>query len=153
MTKAEVPAPKAARRITEDRIKRAEGAFTTHAVTPYAGTTFKDLFDPAYWKHAARRFSPNDEIRAVPEDGSWYARLYVSYASINEVYVQELEYKQLDATDPSQTETEEYEAKWIAPPVRFGVIRKSDKEVIKSGFITREKAAEWMRENLRKKAA
>jgi hypothetical protein len=140
---------KSSRRLTEDRIKRAQGAYTVHALTPYAGTTLEDLLDPLYWKLTARRFVPGDELRVVPEDGAWYAHLFVTFASISEVFVQELFYKKLVNVDESQIDTGEYEAKWIAPPVRFGVRRKSDQEVIKSGFATLDKAVEWMHQNVR----
>lgn len=141
------------RRITEDRIRRAEGAFTLHSVQPYQGTTVNDLLDPTYWKLTARRFQPNDEIRVVPEDGAWRAHLYVTFASATEVFVQVLDHKELTNVDPTKTATDAYVAEWIAPPVRFGVRRKSDKEVIQSGFPTLEKAVQWMHEHVKARAA
>jgi hypothetical protein len=150
MTDETAPAeqPRIARKITQDKIRQARGAFTLYSVQPYPGTTVEDVIKPDYWKHVAHNFKADDEIRMVPEDQSWRAHLYVTHAQHGEMFVQVLSHNNLSAMDPALLQTEEYEVKWRGVK-KFSVVRKKDNAVIKEDIATKEQAVAEMASHVR----
>lgn len=115
-------------------------------VVPYAGTKREDLLHPSFWRHVARKLKSPAIIHSMPQDGAWFARHLVLYADQNQAKVAELEFKQLE--NVSEIQTSDYVAGWIAPSVKFGVRRKSDNTIMKSGFPSLADAEKYMNESL-----
>lgn len=136
------------RKITQDRIKRAEGAFTFYSIRPYPGTSREDLLAPDYWKHVAHSFQPDDEIRVVPEDQAWRAHLYVTHAQHGEMFVQILSFFDLAPMDPEKMQTEDYEVKFRGIK-KWSVVRKKDNHIIKEDIPRREDAVLEMANHVR----
>ena len=143
---AQVAAPKI-QALSSDRLKKGDFAFTAYDVRPQAGTALKDVLRPDYWKHVARTVRLGDEFRIVPDDQLWYARLYVTHATVNEVFVSVIAHGELGATiDPEKLHTDDYEVKHRGR-AGWSVLRKKDGAVIKDGFARREDAAAHMVEH------
>lgn len=125
-------------------------------VTVPVGTRPDDLCKPEYWKHvvADMKMRPNDCLKAISADGSWYAEYLVRSIGTMAANVKKLHAWSL-VDESLSTETESHYVKFIGPnsATRYGVFRKSDDEEIKRGFQTPEEATEWMNEHLRPVAA
>ncbi len=83
----------AARPIPEDKVRQAEFSRAGWHVVPEPGTGFADLFEPGYWRVAARRMKPGDKIEVLAEGGAWYAELLVRRVDAAGLHVEELLYK------------------------------------------------------------
>lgn len=136
-------------KIAEADFTTAENGYMTYSATPPAGTKREDMLNPLIWAHVAKSLRPTDEIRAIPKDGAWRAKYLVMYADRIQAKVEELEFKVLEDVKEEDLENDLYKVKWISPPLRWGVIRKSDKQVVKDSFSMKEDAAKWMQEHLR----
>ena len=55
----------------------------------------------------------------------------------------------LQASEPVPLDLGEHEVNWGGPHNKHRVVRKSDKEVIKSGFGTKEEAQLWLADHLK----
>lgn len=108
------------------------------------GCRAKDLIDPVFWAHVAKRLNALDEITAVAHDGSWFAKLLVTFSDTREVRVLLLQQWQLENGDVTEDATGSYEVNWGGPAAKFRVIRRADRKVMQEGFPTREKATEYM---------
>lgn len=156
-TDIQTPSPfikaKLKRRLSEAEFSLTESVQMMITVTPPVGTKREEMLEPIFWSHVARRMKPMTEIRAMPRDGAWYGIYLVIYADHLQAKLKEIGFWDLDTLSEPESETDEYDVKWISPPVRFGVIRKSDKSVIKDKFQTKEQAYAWKNQNLPSKAA
>lgn len=56
----------------------AEHNFRTFDAKVSGDMTPADLLDPGFWTNVAAQMNPGDEIRAVSDDDTWMARLYVT---------------------------------------------------------------------------
>lgn len=115
-----------------------------HTATPAVGTTREDVMNPVFWSNVARYIKPLAKIHVMPKDGAWYGEYLVLYSDNLHVKLHELCYHELDAAKESGADV--YIAKWISPPVKFGVIRKSDGDVVKAGFSTKADAVAYAQE-------
>lgn len=68
----------------------AEHGYRRHSVTPPANYSTSDLESPSTWAHLRTRFRTFDEIRAVADDGSWYALLVVVFCQDGVLRIKEL---------------------------------------------------------------
>ena len=141
------------RKLSEADFSLTESVQMMITVTPPVGTKREEMLDPVFWAHVARRMKPMTEIRAMPKDGAWYGIYLVIYADYLQAKIKELGFWDLDTLSEPEKETDDYEVTWISPPVRFGVRRKSDKEIVKAHFQTKEQAYAWKNQNLPSKAA
>ena len=117
-------------------------------VTPAVGTTREDMLKPVYWTHVARRLKALSEIRAMPKDGKWYGIYLVLYADQSQAKLKELAFYDLEKMEAPDSDSDPYIVKFISPPVRYGIIRKSDNHVMKDKFQTKEEAMGWKHQNL-----
>ena len=157
MSDTDIKAPfvgaKLKRRLSEAEFSLTESVQMMITVTPPVGTKREEMLDPVFWSHVARRMKPLTEIRAMPRDGAWYGIYLVIYADHLQAKIKELGFWDLDTLSEPEAESDDYEVKWISPPVRFGVRRKSDGEIVKDKFQTKEQAYAWKNQNLPSKAA
>lgn len=126
----------------------AEHAVASYFHSPEFGVTIADVLDPEYWSHVAPQLRVGHEIRIMAGDGSWWALLLVRAVGRTEAVVQDLIYKELgNAPDASVTDSE-FDVVWRGPARKFGVVRKSDKAVVKDEFVVREHAEKWLKGHL-----
>ena len=115
-------------------------------VTTERGTTVEDLLCPEYWAHVAANLRPHDQIHAISEDGSWYARLIVINADRLWAKLHVLEKHDLSASreDMPQAQEEAYEVVWLSAMAKYAVIRRADRAALKEGFQTKLEAFQWL---------
>ncbi len=107
-------------------------------VTPEEGTPYEDLFKSLYWTHNQRFLRPGDCIEVHAEDGSYFARLYVRANVDGEIVVAEIDKTEFKDAVPDTGVRHSVE--WKGPHRKFGVVRTSDRSVIRDGFQTRDEA-------------
>ena len=122
------------------------------AITLPKGFDYELLKSGDTWKHIATRFKQGDIVHVRTEDHAFYAILYVRAADALWVQTEEMFFKQLGKEETVSSDGG-YDVKWGSPKTLFGVYRSSDGERIKDGFQTKEAAADWLTEHLRKTAA
>lgn len=137
-------------KIMEKDFKEADFSRQIFRASPPEGTKLDDLLEPEYWAHVARRVNPHDIIEVVPVDGSFFARFFVLNVGKLSVKLYKLEYCELNAApvgSAAPKATSLFEPKFSGP-LKWNVIRKSDKQVVSSKpFQTREEAEEWIEKN------
>lgn len=136
--------------ITASKIKPAEYLRNVYMVTPDAGTTIDEVIKPEYWVHIAKQFNPSDKIEVVPEDGAYYAELYVLSVTAGGVKVAVLSHHSFEAdnlADFISTGDSGYTSLWRGPKARHCVLRKSDNYVVKEGFSSKAEADKWIADN------
>lgn len=135
-------------KILQNRIRPADYDRTIFATTPEPGTTLEDMLAPEYWSHVAKSLKPGSRIEVTPEDGSWFAELYVRRASANAALVvvlraYDFEAKMLGAT-PAPDHAD-FTVKFRGG-AGWSVVRNSDKAIMFEGGKTREEAENWVAE-------
>ena len=75
MTKKQVKRPTS--------IEESVSARNIWQVKPEIAAEVKDLLDPNYWAHVARRMRAGDRIEAVPDDRHYFAEFFVLAAATN----------------------------------------------------------------------
>ena len=136
------------RKLSEGDLSLMQSVQAIYTATPPVGTTREDMMKPIFWSHVARKLKPMFEIWAMPKDGAWYGKWLVVYADSIQAKLKELHFYPLEELSEPELEGDPYILKWISPPVRFGIIRKADKAVIKDRFETKELAYAWKAQNL-----
>jgi hypothetical protein len=119
---------------------------TIHVATPAAGTKYEDILGAEYWKHVAVSFQPHSRIEVVPEDGTWFAELFIVSCGRNWANVLPLRHVELAAPAVTPETDPKYKVMWRGMTHKHCVVRVSDKEVIKTEFATAAEAAKWLEE-------
>jgi hypothetical protein len=135
------------------RFREASFERTVWAATPEAGVALDSLLDPAYWAHVAKRLKPWDWIEVRAEDGAYWALLLVIDASATSAKVQVLHRVELQAVKPEDAPAAPFKADWGGPTHKHRVLRLSDKQVMKTGFATKDEAEQWIKSHMRAMAA
>ena len=123
---------------------KPRGYFSTdYTVVLATGVTIDDALKPEFWSHINAHTPPKlrrfDRLQVIPEDGESFADLIVLASGKGYAKVLELQRVSLgEMAEPIELQTTE--VKWISPAVKFGVVRKSDKTRLKTGFDTRRDA-------------
>lgn len=148
------PVPRAPR-LHESRFKLAEGARNVWEAKPEAGTSYEAVLDRNYWINIARYMRVRDFIDVVPEDNSWYAKLIVLYVDTPEMP------RAVDvaAAAPlhmivcqSKPLSADYDIEWRGPNGKFTLVAKATKAVLQGKFESKELAAAWLEDHLKKAA-
>lgn len=153
--------------LTGEKLLQAEYVRLRFAITPEPTVTLAQILEPSYWVHVAAQLKPHSIIEVVPQDGSYYAELFVhscdrTWARIRLLSVtvfdeQALEH-QKEASKAANTPATKREPKpipevnkgkehfvdWGGPQNKARVIRMKDKEVIKQGLPSIEAARDFM---------
>ena len=124
--------------------------WTVHAP---AGTPREAPLNPIFWDHVHKNLRPMTEVRIIPKSGEWYGRFLVLLPGLGKTAVAELEFKNLQKIDLTVLESETMKVKFVSPPLRYCVIRKSDGERLKERCQTENDAVLWMQRYLQKQAA
>ncbi len=106
-----------------------------------------DILDPGYWAHVCAQFKPLDTLEVRWEDGSLIHNLRVlwcekTYANVKLVSTEKLG-KIVPAAD---LESKRFIAEWKGH-LKWTVLRKTDRQIVASGFHDRVGAAAWIADN------
>lgn len=132
--------------LTADRFKEAEYVRHVFRITADNATTLEDVLKPEYFVHVASKLHNTDIIEVIPENESWFATLIVRACSRIHAKCEVLNYKSFGAAaapvaeGPFLIQHKGTKAKW-------SIIRRSDKELIKDGFASKEEATKWVDDN------
>lgn len=127
--------------------REAEYLRTIWQETPQVGTQIEALLLPEYWCHVASQLRPGHRIEVVPQDGAFYAELFVTAVSSNRATVKQLAYVDLFAEGETQASADvesKHKVQWMHGALKFSIISLMDNEIIKSGFTTKADAANWL---------
>lgn len=130
--------------LSPPRLKLAEFVRSHFRVEPEAGTPIEAVLDPAFLAHVAGRLGPGDRLEILPECMTYYAEALVVDATPLSARVQLVLGPVELAAGEQVLASDIFDARWISPAVRFGVIRKSDDAVMAKQFETKADAERWI---------
>lgn len=114
------------------------------------GHSFDEVMKPEYWAHVAghKNVKIGDRILVRPDDGSYFAELYVRDvgAAWAKVAVTSL-HKWEVQTEAGEVEGDDFEIQFKGPLLLHVVTRKRDGVRLKDTLRTRQEAADWLREH------
>ena len=138
----------------EDFASPLEHIVSRHHVKADAGVTIEQLQEPAAWAHVAGKLHPLDEIVVNAKDGAYRAELQVRSCSKLEAVVEVISYKEFrPLTRLAQQPGKEFTTRYGSPAVGWQVLRASDKQVVKDGFLDEASAQQWLNGHLQAMAA
>lgn len=129
------------------RLKLVEHAISNWVACVEQGVTREELKSPEYWQHIAPKCKPWDQIKALADDGTFYAEYLVLSAGRAWLKVFELNYINLTSSDVSVTQADTqdgYTVKWRGPHAKYSVIRDTDSAIIHEGENDKEAATLWL---------
>ena len=118
---------------------------------PRAGMTLKEVLAPSYWMAVANNLRPDSEVRVIPEDHSWYAKLLVLSCDHISAHMAVIYYS--DLKEKTVLSDEMFDIRPTQNNTKFGVFRKADGQVVKQGFVTDTAAKEYLGDYIRAMAA
>lgn len=131
------------------RLKQAEQYCTAYAAVLPHDQSLDDALNPEYWANVAATLRQHDTIRIIPEDGSYFAELLVLDAARGYAKVKILRHVLLDEpVGDAEAPLIDLFVKWDGPHNKFTVIRKSDGEKLKTGFVEKTSAQRWLDDHL-----
>lgn len=135
--------------LSPTRFQNADHYCTAYAVVLPADQSLDDALNPEFWAHVASKLRQHDTIRIIPEDGSYFAELLVINADRAYAKVKLLRHIPLDepAADSVAALIDLF-VKWDGPHNKFAVVRKSDGEKLKVGFVEKVEAQRWLDDHL-----
>jgi hypothetical protein len=112
--------------------------------------TVKDMIQPSYWCHISRRLNRGDIITGTKQDNSTFYEFLVVEPLRTATVVRLLREVNLDSELQKTQEIVEdvqksFLVKWISPSNKWGIIRKTDSQMIKDGIATQEEANEILK--------
>lgn len=134
-------------KILKNRLTEAEFTRVVWTASPEQGTTLADMVKPEYWAHVAKYLKPGFRIEVMPEDGAWFAELYVRAVKEQAAVVHVLRAVTFDEAEPASADAQSYYAKFCGPVAKWRVMRKSDNHVMAEGLETRPQAEQWIADN------
>lgn len=149
-TAAEAPAPVAAVVPLETRSQRSimdgggrfhEASFhhARHSAHPVEGTKFENILSDSYWSHVAAKINAGDIIEVRPEEGDYYAELYVQVKVGNNIKVHCIRKDDLPPIDQASN-ADDYVVAHRGTHRQWCVVRKKDNAIIAEGFKTQGEA-------------
>jgi hypothetical protein len=153
-TAATAPAPiKPRYRVRESKIRRAEFDNTVWGATIAADTPFDEVLKPDYWANVSGplKMKAGDEIKIYPEEGHYFATLYVRDVGplwVKVAVLHKIEFEKLDVESHDVNPNYRIEFRG-ARSARFCVIRSSDGFAVKEGLASRGEASIWLNEHLK----
>lgn len=130
----------------------AEFARQSWRVTPPSGVGIDEVLEPDYWANVASKLTPHDVVEVVPEDGAFYARLFVVSTGKLSAKMQKLEHVTFSGSQKKATKAAigEYEVKFSGPSAKWRVHKEKDGALVTTdSFQTREEAEAWLEKNIK----
>ena len=137
-----------ARKLAQSDVSLFETSSLIYNIVVPTGTDQEELFKPIFWSHVARQIKPMYHIYATTRGGEWFGWYLVIYADDYQVRLKKLLWEPLEPMAEMDLDGDPYAVAWISPPSKWGIRRKSDKEIVKDGFQTKGMAVEWKNQNL-----
>lgn len=117
-----------------------------------ADIAIDEMLLPEFWIHDARKLKPRDEVEVWAKDGTWLEVFIVRSVLLPDVGRPVVKVVRKD--DVPLASDKKLDAKvvkglyaaWRGPHAKWGVLRNSDKAVIKDKFETREDAESYLNE-------
>lgn len=136
-------------RLPMRNFKEASFSHSEFRVNPEVGTKLEDVLEPEYWANVSSRVNPHDIITVVPEDTSFYAKLFVLSSGKTSLKVHVIEYTDFSkVAKPARTKLEDFFEIKFAGAAKWRVTRKSDGSVVSNEQLqSRENAEEWLAKN------
>lgn len=134
-------------KILKNRLTEAEFTRVVWTAAPEQGTTLADMVKPEYWAHVAKYLKPGFRIEVMPEDGAWFAELYVRAVKEQAAVVHVLRAVTFDEAQPTSEAHALYYAKFCGPAAKWRVYRTVDNAVMTEKLDTREQAEQWIADN------
>jgi len=114
-------------------------------VKPAIKATIKDLLEPSYWAHVAKRMKAGDRIEAIPDDRHYYAEFFVLAASTN--WVKLVLMREVELVKDNETTATEGFVVEFAGNHRWRV-RQGD-EILTKGHDDKPAATKWLTEHMK----
>lgn len=141
------PAPIA--RIDSGLVENSKYKSITYSVDMPVDMTSEQLLNPQAWIHVKRKFpeiAVKNRIECVKEDMSLFVELIVTGVSNDIIFVKIL--RTVDLDDKIEVKEESaYDIVWKGPNKKFAIVRKADKEELRSGFAAKAEAQECLKNN------
>ncbi len=138
------PSSPSSRQLPPTRLKHAEFARSKYRVEPVAGASLEDVANLEYLGHVAERLRPGDLLEIMPECMSWYAEALVVDATRLSARIQVILGPIAIDAGEQVLASDVFEARWISPTARFGVIRKADGALMAKQFPAKADAEQWI---------
>lgn len=132
-------------KILEARLVRADYGNTLWRAAIPVGVPYDTILTPEFWVHVAgpKNMLPGDEIRIIPDDGSYVALLFVRDAGaswgakVSEIYKKDFD---TPAIEKGYDIPPGYRIEWRGLSEKHVVVRESDGTAVVSGKKTRPDA-------------
>ena len=149
------PKAKAINKPTEARLKGAAYERNHYLLRVEPGTTIENLLTPEFWSHLGQKLRPTDIVEVIPDDGSYFAILFVVANDRLWAKMHVLGYHDLTeaAKDMPVTDSQNHSVEWKGGTMKFAVIRLSDGAILKSEFQTKLEGWQWLDNHLKSLAA
>lgn len=149
MTNILTPSVAPIARIDSGSVENSKYNSITYNVNMPADMTAEQLLNPQAWIHVKRKFpelAVRNKIECIKEDMSLFVELIVTGVSNDIIFVKIL--REIDLDDKISTKEESaYEIVWKGPTKKFAIVRKLDKEELRSGFAAKAEAQECLKNN------
>lgn len=132
------------KQLAPTRLKHAEFVRSHYRVEPAAGASLADVADPEYLGHVAERLRPGDKLEIMPECMSWYAEALVVDAARRSARIQVILGPVAIDAGEQVLASDVFEARWISPTARFGVVRRADGALMAKQFPAKADAEQWI---------
>lgn len=114
----------------------------------------KDVLEPGFYVHLAKKLRPGDRIEIKPDDGSYFAEVevqdvgggYAKVALLREVKLETVTRSAASILPGHSTE-------WGGEHIKWRVIRESDRRVLKDQLPTQTDALNWLSNHAKAQAA
>lgn len=133
--------------LNPSRFSLDETANQNWTLTVEAGTTLDDVLKPEFLSNVAAKMRPYDRVRVRIDTGEWYAELLVltcgrAWAKLIPIFTLPLMDNKVEEMESDALD--QYFIKFQGPHLKFCVLRKSDKEIIKEQCETKQEAHGWL---------
>lgn len=139
-------------KLSPAKLQAAEHYRTRYAAVADDGTTVEDLQRPEFWCHVANKLRQMDVIEVLSEDASYFAELLVMKTGVGFAKVMLLRKVDLEES-AAEDDGAMVSVQWKGPHRKHSVIRKSDGEILRDGFVTKADAEIFARDYERTVAA
>ncbi len=129
----------------------AEFSMRRLVARPQRGLAYSELLKPAAWSHHTTQnvINPGTMIEVLPEDGSYYALLFVQSKNDSGIVVAEVLKKDLGPAANISVPAEEVFVEWGGAH-KWRVVRASDSDVLVKDFVNEQDALGWVSNNRKK---
>ena len=138
--------------LSSNGLRLAQSEYRTWLARVPHGIESEAILADTYWRHHVGQLQPMDVIRAVAEDGTWEMWLTVIKPELASVIVSKLFVVSHEAVGEVSAD-DDYYVKWISPPMKFGVFRKSTGDRVSPNPLYPKAAAETFMLQLKQRAA